>query len=117
MARRLCGAVLVLAGAGLARGAGPDVTLYDIPDVGAYGVVGGIAGFAIGSSTCNIGNANLIWASGGTPALAMNAYRLKDGRLTQIGLGFCKTACCAAAGSGICGTCNGVGGSMLGAGC
>jgi hypothetical protein len=116
-----CRLVLALA-AGAAMSAtaaarpGPDITLQDIPDVAAYGNVGTTYGYAIGSATCNIGNANLTWANGGTPALGMNAYKLLNGRLTQVGLGFCKTACCAAAGTG-CGTCNGQGGSVLGAGC
>ncbi|MBC7772303.1 MAG: hypothetical protein H7210_07410 [Pyrinomonadaceae bacterium] len=95
---------------------GPDVTYQDLTDVASYGAVGGIRGYALGSSTCNIGDANLIWANRGSPALAMNAYRLHNGRLTQVGLGFCKTACCAAASSG-CGSCNGAGGNVLGAGC
>jgi hypothetical protein len=116
MSPRKLGVVAVAALSGTALGSGPDVTLQDVTDVFNAGVVGTIAGFAIGSATCNIGDQNLIWASSGTPALAMNAYRLKDGRLMQIGLGNCKTACCAAAGSG-CGTCNGQGGSVLGAGC
>jgi len=95
---------------------GPDVTYQEITDFSNYGAVGGIRAYALGSATCNIGDANLIWASRGSPALAMNAYRLYNGRLTQIGLGFCKTACCAAAGSG-CGSCNGQGGGVLGSGC
>jgi hypothetical protein len=95
---------------------GPDVTYQEITDFTSYGAVGGIRAYALGSATCNIGDANLIWASRGSPALAMNAYRLSNGRLIQIGLGFCKTACCAAAGAG-CGTCNGQGGNVLGAGC
>jgi len=95
---------------------GPDVTHQQINGIANFGVVGGIRGYALGSHTCNIGDANLIWANAGTPALGMNAFRLHNGRLLQIGLGFCKTACCAAAGSG-CGTCNGAGGNVLGAGC
>ena len=95
---------------------GPDVTHQHINSIAGYGVVGGVRAYALGSDTCNIGTENLLWTGQGTPALAMNAYRLQDGRLVQIGLGFAKTACCAIAGSG-CGTCNGAGGSVLGAGC
>lgn len=96
---------------------GPDVTLSDIGDTTNYGLVGGIRGYAIGSNTCNIGNVNLLWLSSGTPGLAMNGYRLYNGRLTQIGMSWAKTACCAAAGTGPCGTCNGAGGNVLGVGC
>ena len=95
---------------------GPDVTYQELTDVASYGSVGGTRAYALGSSTCNIGDANLIWANRGSPALAMNAYRLHNGRFTQVGLGFCKTACCAAVSSG-CGVCNGAGGNVLGAGC
>jgi hypothetical protein len=95
---------------------GPDVTYQDCTDITNYGLVGSVRAYAIGSATCNIGDTDLLWTSHGTPALAMNAYRLYNGRLIQLGLGFCKTACCAGAGTG-CGTCNGHGGSVLGAGC
>lgn len=105
-----------LAISSLALAAGPDVTLQDSTSVQNYGAVGGIYGYAIGSDTCNIGNVNLLWTNNGTPGLAMNAYRIYDGRLTQIGMSWVKTACCAAAGSG-CGTCNGAGSNVLGAGC
>jgi hypothetical protein len=108
--------------AGVSQAAGPDVTLLDIQSTFRFGSVsvGGVGlvhGYAISSHTCNIGTTNLLWTNGGTPALAMNAYRLHDGRLMHIGMGHCKYACCAAAGNGPCGSCNGAGGSVLGAGC
>lgn len=89
-----------------AASAGPDVTHQELQDATSYGqgTVPGIYGYAWGSYTCNIGDASLSWLSGGTPALAMNAYRLHNGRLVQIGLGNAKHACCVANGPG-CGTC------------
>lgn len=95
---------------------GPDVQYTDCTSTSNYGAVGGTRAYALGSNTCNIGNTNLLWQSHNTPALAMNAYRLVDGRLLQIGQGWCKTACCAASGSGCGFTCV-VGGGGLGAGC
>jgi hypothetical protein len=95
---------------------GPDVTYQHVNGFSNSGAVGGIRAYALGSDTCNIGDENLLWTNAGTPALAMNAYRLHNGRLVQIGLGFAKTACCAGATSG-CGSCNGAGGAVLGAGC
>jgi hypothetical protein len=95
----------------------PDVTLSDVQSVQNYGLVGDIRAYAIGSHTCNIGNQNLLWTNNGTPGLAMNAYRLHDGRMMQLGMSWVKMACCAAAQSGPCGTCNGSGGAVLGAGC
>jgi hypothetical protein len=113
------GVMVAVAGAPLAAafGTGPDVTLSDIQSVQNHGLVGQVRAYTIGSHTCNIGNQNLSWTSSGTPALAMNAYQLHNGRLVQLGLSFGKTACCAGAQNNGCGTCNGAGGSVLGAGC
>ena len=102
----------------LAQGA--DITHSDIQDAARYPSTGapvnGKYGYAWGSHTCNIGNANLAWINGGTPALAMNAYRIYDGRLTQLGLGHAKHGCCVANGSG-CGVTCMSGGTGLRAGC
>lgn len=116
---RLC--AFALAGAfaapALAQGSGADVVLSDIQSTSNYGVVGAYRGYAIGSNTCNIGTGNLLWTNNGTPALAMNMYRLYNGRLVQIGMGWCKHACCAGATNGCGGGCNGAGGSVLGVNC
>lgn len=111
-------ALCALAASGLAI-AGPDVTHSNVNGISSYGAVGDIFGYALGSYTCNVGNQNLRWGTSwqGSPWLAMNAYRLKDGVLQQIGMSWVKNSCCAGASSGICGTCNGVGGSMLGVNC
>ncbi|MBY0312516.1 MAG: hypothetical protein K2W85_10625 [Phycisphaerales bacterium] len=88
-----------------------DITHQEIQDAIRYPTTAGAApingryGYAWGSYTCNIGATSLAWINGGTPALAMNAYRLYDGRLMQIGLGNAKHSCCVANGSG-CGTCS-----------
>lgn len=95
---------------------GPDVVYTDCTSVTQFGVLGGIRGYALGSFTCNIGDENLQWG-GTTPLLAMNAYRLRDGRLEQIGLSFVKNGTGAAAGTGCGLPCNGQGGGVLGAGC
>ncbi|MFO0832462.1 MAG: hypothetical protein U0637_11575 [Phycisphaerales bacterium] len=120
-------AVLVAASNALAQmSTGADVIYSDITGVQTYGPVNGKYAYAYSSNTCNIGNQNAEWnISGvnGSPGLAMNLFRLKDGRLMQIGQSFVKHACCAAAGSG-CVTiggqtvsCNGTGGTQLGSGC
>lgn len=109
--------VAILAGLAGAQAPGGDVVLSEINDTSNYGAVGGIRGYAIGSNTCNIGTANIGWISNGSPGLAMNAYRVTNSRIEQIGQSFAKTACCAAAGGGCGLSCNGQGGSVLGAGC
>lgn len=113
------GAVLGASTIAAAQGSsvGPDVQYTDCTSTSNYGAVNGIRGYALGSNTCNIGNVNLQWISHGTPALAMNAYRLVDGRLLQIGQGWCKTACCAGSGPGCGFSCVTGGGGGLGAGC
>jgi hypothetical protein len=73
---------------------GPDITLGDIQDIVNHGVVGDVAAYSLGSRTCNIGDAPLLWLNYGTPGFGMNAYRLHDGRLMQIGQSFVKHACC-----------------------
>jgi hypothetical protein len=106
---RRCGAAILLAAACTScPAAGPDITHGEITDAGHYGPVGTIHAYAWGSGTCNIGSTSLSWVNGGTPALGMNAYRLHNGRLMQIGMGFCKHACCVANGAG-CGTCTSTG--------
>ena len=94
---------------------GPDVTYQDCTSITNFGTLGGIRAYALGSFTCNRGPENLPWGST-SPLLAMNAYRLSDGRLEQVGMSWVKNGTVAAVGSG-CGTCNGAGGSVLGAGC
>lgn len=118
--RRSVLAVAALAFAGAAssaHAAGGDVVLQAIGSVSNSGVVGGVRGYVLGSNTCNIGTLNIAWTSNSTPGLGMNAFRLHNGRLEQVGQSWCKLACCAAAGSGCGMSCNGQGGSVLGAGC
>lgn len=76
-----------------------------------------IYAYILGSNTCNIGNAFLAWTDNATPALSMNAFRLANGRLQQIGVGMTKTACCVS-NSPVCGasSCSGPGGTLM-AGC
>lgn len=101
------------------RAVGPDVVYQGINSVARFGPVNNIYAYILDSHTCNNGNQNLRWGGSwaGSPSLAMNVYRHKDGRLMQIGMGWCKQACCAAAGNGCAFSCNNVGGSMLGSGC
>lgn len=109
--------MLLAATAGADDIIGPDVTYTNIGSITHYGASGSIHAYALGSHTCNIGDQNLQWTNNGTPGLAMNAYRLHDHRLVQIGMSWVKHACCAAAGDGCGMSCNGVGGQFLGAGC
>ena len=113
----LAAALGVVSSADAQLSQGPDVILQDPSEAAFMGTIGGINAYALGSWTCNVGNQNLIWANNGTPAYAMNAFRLHNGRLVQIGQSWCKRACCAAAGNGCGFGCNGQGGNVLGVGC
>ncbi len=78
---------------------GPDVIYKDIGGISNWGAIGGIQAYSLGSHTCNIGDEGLLWNSNGTPGLAMNAYRLFNGRLEQIGQSWVKHACCVSNGT------------------
>jgi hypothetical protein len=112
-------AMFATAALAAAAAAGPDVIYSDLSSTAQYTPVNGIRAYTLGTFTCNVGDANLNWNGGtGSPWLAMNAYRMEDGRLEQIGMSWCKNACCAGAGDGCpTGDCNGVGGDHLGVGC
>src|SRR3954452_4303903 len=84
-------AILITAGDSSGAGIGPDVTVFQFTDIGNYGSSGGFAGYAIGTRSCNRGDAPLNWcdqgsgcAAGATtkdhPVIAQNLYRLKSGR-------------------------------------
>ncbi len=104
-------------------GIGPDVIVGDLTGPGTYGVSGGIAAYSIGTTSCNIGDAELLWISGNNqhPVIGQNFYRLKDGVFQQIGMSHLKHGFTALQGS-LCATaqnpCFSSGtGSRLGVGC
>jgi hypothetical protein len=80
---------------------GPDVTVFLFTDIGNYGNTDGVVGYSIGTRSCNRGDAPLNWcdqasgcAAGATthdhPVIAQNLYRLRNGRLDQIGMSWLK---------------------------
>jgi len=98
---------------------GPDVIVGDLVDLSNYASLGGIEAFAVGTTSCNIGDKNLEWISGTNhhPLIAQNMFRLKNGRFEQIGQSWLKHAFTALT-ENACGCgCNGDGGSVLGVGC
>jgi len=97
---------------------GPDVIVGDLIDIGEYGKVGNISAFAIGTTSCNIGNVNVKWIASTNehPVIGQNLYRLKAGRFEHIGQSWLKHGFTALT-QNLCCSCNGVGGSQLGIGC
>lgn len=107
--------------AGQPRQNGPDVIVGDIHDAQSYGVQGGESAFAIGTTSCNIGTAPLDWIAqtSSHPVIAQNLYRIKDGRIEQLGLSWLKHGFFALNQS-LCGTCEmpgGTPGTHLGVNC
>ena len=113
--------------------AGPDVIVGELMQTqnsgGSMGVtlspmgtVGSVSAYAVGTTSCNIGTQNLKWIANTNehPVIGQNFYRLKDGRLEQIGIGWIKhgfTALTYNACSNEGYFCNGQGGAVLGIGC
>lgn len=71
---------------------GPDVIVGNLHQANSYGTSGGIAAFAIGTISCNIGDTPLNWFQNNNqhPVIGQNMFRLKNGRFEQIGQGWLK---------------------------
>ncbi len=99
--------------------AGPDVIVGDLPSTNYYGTAGGISAFAVGTTSCNVGDFPLDWIAGNNrhPVIGQNMYRIKDGRFEQIGQSWLKHGFTALQGT-VCGSCNShPNGTALGVGC
>ncbi|RMH14853.1 MAG: hypothetical protein D6695_00180 [Planctomycetota bacterium] len=97
---------------------GPDVIVGDLTGVAHYGAVGGIRAYAVGTTSCNIGDQDLLWIAGNNqhPVIGQSMYRVMDGRIDQLGISWLKHGFTALT-QNLCGSCNGHGGSVLGVGC
>jgi hypothetical protein len=105
---------------------GPDVIVGAIPDVARYapGTYQGVeyASYAFGSTSCNIGTAQLQWQPNPSnlhPTIPQNLYRIKSGVIEQIGMSWCKHGFCALQQT-LCGACTPAGSgcpTVLGIGC
>jgi len=112
---------------GVAGGVGPDVIVGSLPDISKYGTVGGISAYSIGTTSCNIGSAYLLWCDTSVaglctqtqhPVIAQNIYRLANGRMEMVGMSWLKHGFCALSGS-LCSPCQAdpFGCDALGVGC
>jgi hypothetical protein len=97
---------------------GPDVIVGDLNSLIRYTPIGSITAYAIGATSCNIGTQDALWISSTNqhPVIYQAMYRLENGRFEQVGQSFVKHAF-GAVNDGICGTCNGHLGQVLGVGC
>ncbi len=67
---------------------GPDMMFCQLYQLAQYGRLGDIVGLAVGTTSWNVGDRDLMWyATPGTqhPFIVMNLYRLKADRFEQIG--------------------------------
>jgi len=72
---------------------GPDVIVGRLDDVGDYARLGDTAALAMATVSCNAGDEVLNWyqlPNNQHPVIGQNLYRLKDGRLEQIGQAWLK---------------------------
>jgi len=99
-------------------GDGPDVIVGDLNSIQRYGTTFTITAYSVGTTSCNVGDADVMWIAGTNqhPVIHQAMYRLKDGRFEQVGQSWLKHTF-ATVDNGICGTCNGHLGQVLGAGC
>ena len=112
----LLGVVLALTGAAVAQ---PDIIVADIPGTFNWGSANNIAAFSCGSNACNIGNAIMSWDGNNNqhPVIAENMFRLKGGRIEQLGQAWVKHGF-ASANSSYCQTCQTPGTQLwIGVGC
>ncbi len=61
--------------------------------------------YSIATRSFNIGDTNLTWSTLLHPAISQNLFRIKDGRIEQIGMGWVKHGFCAIQGLA-CGDCD-----------
>jgi len=98
---------------------GADVIVGQIPNISNYGQLGGMAAYALGTTSCNVGDQELLWFANTTnhPVIGQNIYRLENGRFEQVGMSWLKHGFTALQ-QNLCCNCNSSGtGSRLGVGC
>lgn len=104
--------------------AGLDVSLYSMDSLSSLGRTGaypnGENGLSMRTTSCNVGTVDIPWNAPMQvthPVIAMNLYRMKNGRFEQIGWSWLKHGFLATNSNG-CGTCQNPGtGSKLGPNC
>ncbi len=85
-----------------AQGTFTDVIVGDLMDVSNYtngAPINGKRAYAVGTTSCNLGNQRLTWIDEGTsvlyPVISQNMYRLNNGRIEQVGQAWLKHGFCA----------------------
>jgi hypothetical protein len=99
-------------GDGAAGTSGADVAVCDMPSIYRWGTTGGVTGYSVGTTSVNLGDVNLEWTANSNrhPRIPQNIFKCMDGRLTQIGMSWCKDGFCALQMTGCAPGCSGGGG-------
>ena len=97
----------------------PDVIVGDLHELARYGTVNGITGYAVGTTSCNVGSCWLNWISNTNehPVIGQNMFRYKDGRFEQIGQSWLKHGFFALSQDLCSNDCQSTDGSHLGVNC
>ncbi len=117
--KRLGSLVVASILAGTAFAQNPNVIVGDLLDVGNFGSSNNIAAFSWGTTSCNVGTANLTWISNTNqhPVIPQNCYRIHNGRFEQVGMSWLKHGFYALSQT-LCGPCpTPTNGTSLGVGC
>ncbi len=72
---------------------GPDVIVAELQSVVRQGHVGDITAYAVGTTSCNLGDEPANWYSQNSnlhPVISMNMFRLKADKFEQVGLSWVK---------------------------
>lgn len=114
-------AVTALIVPSFAQATGPDVIVGALTGPSNYTSDdgGATSAFAIGTTSCNVGTAELLWIRNTNqhPVIGQNIYRVKDGVFEMIGVSWLKHGFTALQ-QNLCSPCNSSGtGSRLGVGC
>ena len=102
---------------------GPDVIVGELTGPSNYASSGGIEALSLGTTSCNLGNADLDWIDNSVnhPVIGQNLYRLKDyggwWAMEQVGMSWLKHGFAALQGNACCSNCNAGDFSHLGPGC
>lgn len=100
---------------------GPDLQTAEIHEVLRWGARDGYQAYSVGTIVCNLGDMIADWNrnTAAHPVIAQNLYRVKGGRLEQIGVSWVKHTFSADI-APVCMTCTippGFNGQQLGVGC
>ncbi len=97
---------------------GPDIVVGEITEVRYWSRAGNTIAYSVGATVCNIGDTGATWQpdTNQHAVIAQSMFRLKHGRIEQIGQSWLRHTT-TAANDGSCGICAPAQSGILGVGC